>query len=137
MPSSANTSASSALVSVNYPTGARVLAELADTPQKRAQGLMFRDQLPSDRGMLFVFDEPGLWAFWMKNTKIALDIVWLGADKRIVDFAENVPGCVQDPCLQYQPRQIALYVLEVPAGSVKQQKLAKGMSLEFDLPRRQ
>jgi len=71
----------------------------------------------------------------MKNTKIALDILWLGPDKRIVYIEENVPGCRQDPCPEYKPNREALYVLELPAGTVKREKLAKGMNLRFDLPK--
>ena len=124
------------LVIITYPTGTRIHAELADTPQKRSRGLMFRKQLAARTGMLFVFEEAGEWSFWMKNTNIALDILWLGADKRIVHVEENVPGCKQDPCPEYKPNKDALYVLELPAGSVKREKLAKGMKLEFALPPR-
>lgn len=129
-------SVNSPLISVTYPDGTRIQVELADTNEKRARGLMFRERLASDRGMLFVFSEPGLWAFWMKNTRIPLDIVWLDHKKTIVDVVENIPECVGDPCLQYQPSQDASYALEIPAGSVKRQKLAKGMQLTFDLPKR-
>jgi uncharacterized protein len=125
------------LITMTYPNGARILAEVADTPAKRASGLMFRDRLAPDRGMLFVFEEAGEWGFWMKNTKIALDILWLGPDKRIVYIEENVPGCRQDPCPEYKPNKEALYVLELPAGSVKREKLAKGMKLQFKLPKEQ
>ena len=103
--------------------------------EKRARGLMFREELASDRGMLFIFSEPGHWVFWMKNTKIPLDILWIDSNKRIVDLVENVPGCLGDPCLQYQPAREASYALEVPAGSIKRSKLAKGMQLSFDVPR--
>jgi hypothetical protein len=85
--------------------------------------------------MLFVFNEPGQWAFWMKNTTVPLDILWLDQHKQIVDVTENVPGCVGDPCLQYQPSKDASYALEIPAGSVKRQKLARGMRLSFELPK--
>jgi uncharacterized protein len=125
------------LVNLAYPNGTRILVELADTPEKRARGLMFREHLANDRGMLFLFEEPGQWTFWMKNTKVPLDILWLGPDKRIADIAENVPGCVQEPCLQYQPSTAALYALEVPAGSVKRHKLSRGKQLIFESPRRQ
>ena len=118
---------------IAYPNGTRIRAELADTDEKRARGLMFREQLASDRGMLFVFSEPGQWAFWMKNTKIPLDILWLDSNKKIVDFVENIPGCLGDPCLQYQPAFDASYALEVPAGSIKRLKLARGMKLSFDV----
>ena len=123
-------------IKVTYPTGGRILAELADTPQKRARGLMFRNRLADDTGMLFVFEEAGPWSFWMKNTMVALDILWMGPDKRIVYIEENIPGCSQDPCREYQSNKDALYALELPAGSVKREKLAKGMRLKFDLPKR-
>src|SRR2546428_6965464 len=66
------------LITITYPKGTRILAEVADTPAKRASGLMFRDRLAPDRGMLFVFGEAGAWSFWMKHTMIALEILWLG-----------------------------------------------------------
>jgi uncharacterized membrane protein (UPF0127 family) len=125
------------LISITYPNGARLLAEVADTPAKRARGLMFRDRLATDRGMLFIFEESGEWSFWMKNTKIALDILWLGRDKGIVYLEENVPGCRQDPCPEYKSNKKALYALELPAGTVKREQLAKGMKLQFDLPTEQ
>ena len=130
------TSGKSDLTTVSYPNGTRIQVELADTDEKRARGLMFREQLARDRGMLFIFSEPGQWSFWMKNTKVPLDILWLDHKKKIVYLAENIPGCVGDPCLQYQPAQEATYVLEVPAGSVGRQKLSRGMQLSFDLPKR-
>jgi uncharacterized protein len=122
-------------VTITYPNGARLLAEVADTPATRASGLMFRDRLASDRGMLFIFEEAGQWSFWMKNTRIALDILWLGRDKQIVYIEENVPGCRQDPCPEYKSTKEALYALELPAGTVKREKLAQGMKLQFDLPK--
>jgi len=83
--------------------------------------------------MLFVFEQAGAWSFWMKNTTIVLDILWLGPDKRIVYIEENVPGCRQDPCPEYKSNKEALYVLELPAGTAKHEKLAKGMKLQFNL----
>lgn len=124
------------MIPLGYPDGTRILVEIADTNEKRARGLMFREHMATGQGMLFVFEEPGQWTFWMKNTKIPLDILWLDQNKRIVDITENIPGCVQEPCLQYQPSKPASYVLEVPAGSVKRQKLAKGMKLSFQLPKK-
>ena len=129
------TAAADPTITIIYPTGARVQAELADTPQKRAQGLMFRERLAPDAGMLFRFEDAGEWSFWMKNTKVALDILWIGPDKKIVYIEENVPTCRQDPCPEYKPGKEALYALELPAGSVKREKLATGMKLAFDLPK--
>ena len=132
---SGETAAADPTVTITYPTGVRVQAELADTPQKRSKGLMFRERLAPDAGMLFVFEDAGEWSFWMKNTKLALDILWIGPDRKIVYIEENVPTCRQDPCPEYKPSKDALYALELPAGSVKREKLAKGMKLAFDLPK--
>ncbi len=132
---SGTTAAADPTITITYPTGARVQVELADTPQKRSRGLMFRERLAPDAGMFFVFEEAGEWSFWMKNTKVALDILWIGPDKRIVYIEENVQPCRQDPCPEYKPSKDALYALELPAGSVKREKLAKGMKLAFDLPK--
>jgi uncharacterized membrane protein (UPF0127 family) len=134
---SGTTAAADPIITITYPTGARVQAELADTPQKRSRGLMFRERLVPNAGMLFAFQEAGEWSFWMKNTKVALDILWMGPDKRIVYIEENVPICRQDPCPEYKPSKDALYALELPAGSVKREKLTKGMKLTFDLPKQE
>ncbi len=56
------------LVQITLPGGAIIQAELADTPQKRATGLMYREHLDADRGMLFMFTQAQAWVFWMKNT---------------------------------------------------------------------
>ena len=65
--------AGSDLVSIQTPSGMTIKAEVADTPLKRSVGLMYRDHLKKDHGMLFFFGQPQAWNFWMKNTKIALD----------------------------------------------------------------
>ncbi len=123
------------IVTITAPGGTRIQAELADTPQKRSRGLMFRERLAPNVGMLFVFEEEGEWSFWMKNTIVALDILWLGPDKKIVHVEENVQGCRADPCAEYKPNKSALYALELPAGTIKREKLANGMKLVFDLPK--
>ncbi|MBM4134744.1 MAG: DUF192 domain-containing protein [Nitrospira sp.] len=124
------------VVSVTTPQKDTILAELADTTEKRARGLMFRPSLPQDRGMLFIFPDPQQWTFWMKNTKIPLDIIWMDQQKRIVYIERNVPGCSRsdDGCPQYQPIHDALYVLEVAAGMADALKLQRGVKLQFQLP---
>ncbi len=125
------------LVSVTTPQGVTILAELADTTEKRARGLMFRESLAKDRGMLFTFPEPQPWTFWMKNTRIALDIIWMDRDKKIVHVERNVPGCsrTDDGCPQYQPNDDALYALELAAGMADTLKLQRGAKLRFQTPR--
>lgn len=123
------------LVSVTTPQGTTILAEVADTTEKRARGLMFREALAKNHGMLFTFPEPQQWTFWMKNTKIALDIIWLDRSKKIVYVERNVQGCsrTDDGCPQYQPNDEALYVLEVAAGVADALHLQRGAKLQFQL----
>jgi uncharacterized membrane protein (UPF0127 family) len=121
------------LVRISTPNGATIQAEIADTTEKRAKGLMYRESLAKDRGMLFTFAEPQLWTFWMKNTQISLDIIWMDGKKRIVHIERNVPTCprTDDGCPQYQPNDNALYVLELAAGVADALKLQRGSVLKF------
>lgn len=124
------------LVTVQTPQGGKILAEVADTTEKRARGLMFRESLAMDHGMLFTFSEPQQWTFWMKNTRIALDIIWMDGNKKIVHVERNAQACsrTDDTCPQYQPNDAALYVLEVAAGVADALKLQRGAKLQFRLP---
>ncbi len=80
-----------AFAEVEIATRPRLQIEVARTPEERARGLMFRPSMPPDAGMLFVFEEDVQAAFWMKNTLIPLDMIWLDRDARIVWIAESVP----------------------------------------------
>jgi len=111
----------------------KVEAELAYTDEARMKGLMFREFLAPDAGMLFVFSVVEPQGFWMKNTKISLDLIWLNERKEIVYFVTAEP-CKGDPCPSYLPMQKAKYVLEVNAGFVKKNGLKLGTPLEFHLP---
>ncbi len=121
------------IVPVRTPQGYTIQAELADTPLKRAQGLMYRESLPDDRGMLFIFGESQAWTFWMKNTKLPLDIIWISEQKKIVHIEANVPICTLpgNSCPQYQSNDPAMYVLELGGGRAEALKLARGMKLQF------
>jgi uncharacterized protein len=96
--------------------GACYSVEIAQTPESRQHGLMEREGLKPGTGMLFVFDEPGRYGFWMKNMKFPIDILWLDNEEKVVHIAENVPPCQSDPCPAYMPPSDARYVLEIPAG---------------------
>jgi uncharacterized membrane protein (UPF0127 family) len=129
--------ANETLIPITTPGGVTILAELADTAEKRGRGLMFRESLAKDRGMLFTFSEPQQWTFWMKNTRISLDIIWMDAKKRIVHVERNVPTCsrTDDGCPQYQPNDAAVYVLELAAGVADSLKLQRGVTLKFQVAR--
>ncbi len=111
---------------VVFPDRTRVIVEIADTDARRQRGLMFREQMAPTDGMIFLFDEPGNYPFWMKNTLIPLDMIWLDRDARIVWIAESVPPCKADPCPSYDHQGQALYVVEVVSGFAKQHKLKIG-----------
>lgn len=136
MPGSKIHAAQNGLIPIVTPNGTTIYAEIADTTDKRAKGLMYRDTLAKDHGMLFTFAEPQLWTFWMKNTRISLDIVWMDGKKRIVHIEHNVPTCsrTDDGCPQYQPNDNALYVLELAAGMADSLKLKRGSVLKFQAP---
>jgi len=92
--------------------------EMATTPIQRMNGLMFRERLAADQGMVFVFPEAGKHPFWMKNTQIPLDMIRLDAGYRIVDIQEANP-CLQKDCPIYTPQSDASYVIEINQGSTK------------------
>jgi len=102
-----------------------VNVEVADTPFKRQLGLMHRESLPPDHGMLFVFGEEGLRPFWMKNTLIPLDIIWMDSDLEVVHIEHATP-CRGDPCTTYAPQAHARYVLEVNAGYAAEHDIKAG-----------
>ncbi|HEX2695149.1 MAG TPA: DUF192 domain-containing protein [Acidobacteriota bacterium] len=120
-------------VKVFFPDGGSIMAELAVTDAERARGLMFRERIQPDQGMLFVFEEEGLHSFWMKNTLVPLDILWLGRDRRIVHIAADVPPCKADPCPAYGPDIPASFVLELKAGEARARGLRLEDRLEFVL----
>lgn len=90
--------------------------ELAITPKERSDGLMFREELESDKGMLFIFEEEGNYPFWMENTLIPLDIIWISKNKEVVFISKNTQPCKISPCPVINPKKFAKYVLEINGG---------------------
>jgi len=101
-------------------------AEIADTPEKHARGLMFRRCLKDGYGMLFVFPGEEVRSFWMKNTLIPLDMIFLNSDRQVVDLFASVPPCRRDPCPSYTSALPARYVLEIAGGLAKKLNLQVG-----------
>lgn len=97
----------------------RFRVEIADTPEERTQGLMYREFLPEKRGMLFVFEDEHIRSFWMKNTLISLDMIFINSKQEVVDVQTAKP-CEEDPCISYTSQESAKYVLEVNAGIAKE-----------------
>lgn len=103
--------------------------EIAKTSQEKARGLCCRDSLGENNGMLFVYDKPGFYSFWMKDTKIPLDIYWINSDKRIIHIEENVLPASYPKA--YVSKQMAQYVLETNAGFTKKYDIAVGDTVGF------
>jgi len=114
------------------PEGTRVHLELALSDEEKQLGLMFRDVLPADHGMLFIFDADGPLDFWMKNTFISLDFVWVSAAGEVVDVRAGVPPCRSDPCATYGSGKPARAVLEVNAGFAAAHGVRPGVQLRFE-----
>ena len=101
--------------------------ELAVTDKERSQGLMFREYLAFNEAMLFVFPEEGEYPFWMKNTLIPLDIIWINKEKEVVFIGENLQPCEEEhSCPVVDPAKNAKYVLEIQGGIVEEIRLKVG-----------
>jgi uncharacterized membrane protein (UPF0127 family) len=111
---------------VLFADGTRVGVEIAATDAARARGLMFREDLAEHEGMLFTFDAPRRYGFWMKNVRIPLDILWLDAAGRVVWIVESAPPCPAEPCPMYVPEARASFVLEVAGGFARRHGVAAG-----------
>lgn len=112
--------------------GQRYTVEVADDDAERGRGLMFRDEMAADRGMLFVHEREAPQSYWMKNTRIALDILYFDTAKRLVSQQRDVPPCsLGDRCPPYPSNAPARYVLELNAGEAARLKLADGAALKF------
>ncbi|HSP34095.1 MAG TPA: DUF192 domain-containing protein, partial [Thermoanaerobaculia bacterium] len=117
---------------VVLPDGYPVKIELATDDETRAQGLMYRERVPAGTGMLFMFAQAGDYPFWMKNTLVPLDMIWIDAAKKVVHVAANVPPCKADPCPSYPPNAEASYVLELGGGEAAKHGVVNGATLTFE-----
>ena len=124
------------VVTVTLPDGFEVSARVADTPQTHEKGLMFVTELPENEGMLFVFDEEDELVFWMKNTLIDLDMIFLDANQTVTSVADEMPHSYT-----YTPDdQVAYaegwgkYVLELSAKTAARHGVKEGTKLSFSLP---
>jgi uncharacterized membrane protein (UPF0127 family) len=120
---------------VTLPDGFVVRAEIAADDDTRTQGLMYRDRVAPGTGMLFMFPQAGDFPFWMKNTLVPLDMIWINDQKTIVVVETDVPPCKADPCASYPPaypaNSSAHFVLELGAGEAAKHGVAKGKSVTF------
>jgi uncharacterized membrane protein (UPF0127 family) len=109
--------------------GQRFDVEIAADDASRTRGLMFRDVMPKDHGMLFVFESEEPLAFWMKNTRIPLDILYFDKALRLVSVAAGVPPCTTSSCPSYPSAGPASFTLELNAGLARQLGVKPGDAL--------
>lgn len=100
--------------------------EIADTAEKRSQGLMYRKSMPADQGMFFKFDSEKIQSFWMKNTYIPLDMIFLDKDLKVVGLLENVPALNEIPRKIDKPSK---FIVELNAGESSKVKIDIGSRL--------
>lgn len=105
-------------------SGQKLTVELAVTPAQRELGLGGRTSLAEDRGMLFVFDHDSKYAFWMKDMRFAIDIIWLSAEGRVVYIVPNLAPSSYPA--SFAPPEPARYVLELRAGWAARHGLTEG-----------
>lgn len=103
-----------------------ITVEIADTTEEQMIGLMYRETLEENHGMLFIFPDEKERVFWMKNTLIPLDMIFIDKNGVIVDIIEDVQPCIADPCERYPSAALAMYVLEVNAGFVERNGISIG-----------
>ncbi len=102
------------------------VVELAISAAEKRQGLSQRHNLAADHGMLFIYTEPTQVSFWMKETYIALDILFFDQKGLLLEFYENAQPCRKTPCPLFTSRGAINYALELHAGSSQRLGLKKG-----------
>lgn len=102
--------------------------EIAETNEERTRGLMFRRSMGYDKGMLFIFDEADESGFWMKNTPMSLDIIFVGADSQVVSIAKRTKPFSEDQVRPAAPKQ---FVVEVRAGFADRFGVTKGTRIQW------
>jgi uncharacterized membrane protein (UPF0127 family) len=118
-----------------FPDGKSILVNVVDTPSSREIGMMCLTKVKSDYGMLFVFPQEMDLNFWMKNTLLSLDIIWIGADKKVAVVHDHMKKSTVDTPTEKIATAFGRgqYVLELPAGAAARRKLKAGDQLAFDV----
>lgn len=120
------------VIEIGLKDGTVIKAEVATSKHDREQGLMYRDGLFGDEGMLFVFDKEDKYPFWMKNVGFPIDIIWINSDMRVVGTQTALP--CSNHCKEYLPDYRALYVLEVPSGFADEHGIKTGSLIDIKTP---
>ncbi len=129
-----NVSTRNDTIIVTFPGGQAIDCEVADTPEKLLFGLAFREALPVDSGMLYIFEASDRHRLWTKGFQFPVDMIWVDEGRRVVHTVERADPCAQDPCPMYgPPPENARYVIQTEAGFVARQQVKPGEELKFTL----
>ncbi|MFP4118028.1 MAG: DUF192 domain-containing protein [Candidatus Woesearchaeota archaeon] len=104
--------------------------DVANSLEERKKGLMEKKELDEDKGMLFIYDEPGFHSFWMKNNHIPLDIIWIDKNLEIIYIFEDAQPCEEEPCPLMNPSRESYRVLEINSGLVKEHDIEEGQKVK-------
>lgn len=114
--------------------GVELVTDIALNSTQKSKGLSVKDTLNENEAMLFVFDTEREHAFWMKNMKFPIDIIWLDDDKEVVHIEHSLEPCIPDEfCQSYKPDDDSLYVLETVAGFAQKYNVTENTLVEFEL----
>ncbi len=118
---------------ITMPDGKKIVAEVMMSATDLQRGMMFRDAMPKDTGMLFIHNRPGNYSYWMYQVKVPLDIVWLDTGKRVIRISADTPPCTTraSDCPRYGGQEPSQYVLELPARDAQRLGLTIGSVLRF------
>ncbi len=122
------------IIEVRFPSGTKLQAEVAETPEKLLFGLAFREILPENHGMLFFFETSGLHKVWTKQYQFNVDLIWVDESKHVVHIVETAVPCPNDPCEWYgPPPERARYLIQANSGFVARAQVSVGHELVFAL----
>src|SRR5690242_174430 len=119
---------------VTLASGQKILSEVMMQREEMMRGMMFRDSLAPDHGMLFIHGAPGKYAYWMYQVRIPLDIIWMDRQHRVVEISANTPPCKNasaSTCPNYGGHEDAMYVLELAGGMAAKYGVRVGDTINF------
>lgn len=116
------------------PDGTRYRAEVVTSKFDMSRGMMFRDSLAPDRGMLFIHGEPGKFPYWLYQVRLPLDLIWMDQNRLITEIVPNAEPCKSESaakCPQFGGNRRSLFILELNAGTAAKHNLKPGDRLDF------
>ena len=124
----------SSVIVVQFPSGVELEAEVADTPEKLLFGLAFRDGLPPNGGMIYIFEENGLHRVQTREYRFPVDMIWVDESHHVVFILEQAEPCAKDPCPRYgPPPEAARYIIQAESGFVKKSGVLENDELKYTL----